>query len=44
MPGGREDMREVGDIKQLNERIKRITARQQGLRAQIDKIIAEIEG
>lgn len=39
-----EDKRKKIDIKQLNERIKRITARQQGLRAQIDKIIAEIEG
>lgn len=37
-------MREVGDIKELNERIKRITARQQRLRGQIDRIIAEIEG
>lgn len=39
-----EDKRGKIDIKELNERIKRITARQQGLRAQIDKIIAEIEG
>lgn len=39
-----EDKRKKIDIKQLNERIKRITARQQGLRAQIDKLIAELEG
>ena len=37
-------MREVGDIKELNERIKRITARQQVLRKKIDKLIAEVEG
>lgn len=37
-------MRKNVDIKELNERIKRITARQQVLRKKIDKLIAEIEG
>ena len=39
-----EDTREVVDIKVLNEQIKEIVAREEVLRAEIDKIIAEIEG
>ena len=39
-----EDKRGKIDIKELNERIKRITARQQVLRKKIDKLIAEVEG
>ncbi|VEU77203.1 type I restriction-modification system subunit M [Mycoplasmopsis columbina] len=38
-----KDEREVIDIKVLNAQIKEITARQEVLRAEIDKIIAEIE-
>ena len=37
-------MRESIDVKGLNERIKGIVAREQGLREKIDKLIAEIEG
>lgn len=40
----KEDTREVIDIVKLNAEIKEIVARQQVLRAEIDKIIAEIEG
>lgn len=39
-----EDTREKVDIAVLNEQIKEITARQAVLRAEIDKIIQEIEG
>ena len=39
----KEDTREVIDIVKLNAEIKEIVARQQVLRAEIDKIIAEIE-
>ena len=39
-----EDTREVVDIKQLNAQIAEIVAKEAVLRAEIDKIIAEIEG
>lgn len=39
-----EDTREVVDIKVLNEQLREIVAREEVLRAEIDKIIAEIEG
>ena len=39
-----EDTREIIDIKQLNSEIREIVDRQQDLRNQIDKIIADIEG
>ena len=39
-----EDTREKVDIKELNARIAEIVAREAVLRAEIDKIIAEIEG
>ena len=39
-----EDTREKIDIKVLNAEIKQIVAREQVLRDEIDKIIAEIEG
>ena len=39
-----EDTREKIDIGQLNAKIARIVARENVLRAEIDKIIAEIEG
>ena len=39
-----EDTREKIDIKKLNAEIKEIVAREAVLRAEIDKIIAEIEG
>ena len=39
-----EDTREVVDIEKLNAEIKEIVAREDVLRAEIDKIIAEIEG
>ena len=39
-----EDTREKVDIKKLNAEIKEIVAREQVLRDEIDKIIAEIEG
>ena len=39
-----EDTREKIDIVKLNAEIKEIVAREQVLRDQIDKIIAEIEG
>lgn len=39
-----EDKREKIDIKKLNAEIKNIVAREQVLRDEIDKIIAEIEG
>ena len=38
-----EDKREKIDIVQLNEQIREIVAREEVLRAEIDKIIAEIE-
>lgn len=38
-----EDTREKIDIKKLNEEIRQIVAREEILRAEIDKIIAEIE-
>lgn len=38
-----EDTREVIDIKELNQEIQNIVAREQVLRDEIDKIIAEIE-
>lgn len=39
-----EDTREVIDIVELNKQISEIVAREQLLRDEIDKIIAEIEG
>ncbi len=39
-----EDTREVVDITKLNAEIKEIVAREAFLRAEIDKIVAEIEG
>ena len=39
-----EDTREVIDIKELNKRISEIVKRQNELRAEIDKIVADIEG
>ena len=39
-----EDTREKIDIKTLNQQIKEIVARENELRASIDKVIAEIEG
>lgn len=39
-----EDTREKIDIKKLNKQIREIVAREQVLRDEIDKIIAEIEG
>ena len=39
-----EDTTEKVDIKVLNQQIKEIVAKQDALRADIDKIIAEIEG
>ena len=39
-----KDTREKVDIKKLNEEIAQIVAREQVLREEIDKIIAEIEG
>ena len=39
-----EDTHEKVDIKELNARIAEIVAREAVLRAEIDKIIAEIEG
>ncbi len=38
-----EDTREVIDIVKLNAEIREIVAREQALRDEIDKIIAEIE-
>ena len=40
----KEDTREKIDIKVLNEQIKKIVAREQVLRNEIDKIVADIEG
>ena len=40
----KEDTREKVDIVKLNAEIKEIVAREQVLRDEIDKIIAEIEG
>ena len=39
-----EDTREVIDIAELNAKIEEIVARENSLRAEISKIIAEIEG
>ena len=39
-----EDTREKIDIAQLNAEIAQIVAREEVLRTEIDKIIAEIEG
>ena len=39
-----KDTREVIDINKLNAEIKEIVAREEVLRAEIDKIVAEIEG
>ena len=39
-----EDTREKVDIVKLNAEIREIVAREQVLREEIDKIIAEIEG
>lgn len=39
-----EDTRPQTDIKELNARIHRIVARENELRAEIDKIVAELEG
>lgn len=39
-----EDTREIIDIKVLNAEIKDIVKRQEGLRASLDQIIAELEG
>lgn len=41
---GKEDTRQAIDIKALNKEIAEIVAREQVLREEIDKIIAEIEG
>ena len=38
-----EDTRPKTDIKKLNERIRRIVARENELRAEIDKIVTELE-
>lgn len=38
-----EDTREVVDIRELNRQIEEIVAREAVLRAEIDRIIAEIE-
>lgn len=38
-----EDTRPKTDIKELNERIRRIVARENELRTEIEKIIAELE-
>ena len=38
-----EDTRPKTDIKELNERILRIVARENELRAEIDKIVVELE-
>ena len=38
-----EDTRPKTDIKELNARIRRIVARENELRAEIDKIVAELE-
>ena len=40
----KEDTSEKINIIELNEEIKKIVAREQELREEIDKIIAEIEG
>ncbi|HJJ30211.1 MAG TPA: N-6 DNA methylase, partial [Methanocorpusculum sp.] len=40
----KEDTREVIDIRKLNAKIKEIVKREDELRREIDKIIAEIEG
>ena len=40
----KEDTRQATDIKSLNKEIAEIVAREQVLREEIDKIIAEIEG
>lgn len=39
-----EDTRPKTDIKELNEHIRRIVARENELRTEIDKIVAELEG
>ena len=39
-----EDTKPKTDIVELNERIERIVKRENELRAEIDKIIAELEG
>ena len=39
-----EDTREIVDIVKLNAELKEIVAREQVLREEIDRIIAEIEG
>ncbi len=39
-----KEIRQETDIKELNERIRRIVARENELRAEIDKIISELEG
>ena len=39
-----QDNKEVIDIKELNAKIAEIVARQSQLRAEIDQIVAEIEG
>ena len=39
-----QDTKEVIDIKELNAKIAEIVARQSQLRAEIDQIVAEIEG
>lgn len=38
-----EDTRPQTDIKELNERIRRIVARENELRTEIDRIVAELE-
>ena len=38
-----EDTRPKTDIRELNERIRRIVAKENELRAEIDKIVAELE-
>ena len=39
-----EDTRPQTDIKELNERIRRIVAHENELRTEIDRIIADLEG
>lgn len=40
----REEVREVIDVKALNEELRQIVARQQILRQSIDEIVADLEG
>jgi len=40
----REDVREVIDVKALNEELRQIVSRQEVLRQSIDEIVADLEG